>query len=122
MNNMEPVASISAYRRAGGAVVNVDRRGRARHRYCVSLKRHRALREWILAGPHPWSWSGSMLSNRFDVALWPNLFSNSAAPIGPCAAKESAPVVPSSDGERGVTLASALLDASASDQYKSAQS
>lgn len=71
----EPVATIKAYRRKGGAVVTVQRVGRPKHRYCVSLRRYARLREWtVTQGPafdQPgWRASGAWMRGGIDVALW----------------------------------------------------
>lgn len=65
----EPVASIRASRRTGHAVVTVTRGGRT-CRYVVSLRRYRALREWTVAGAHPWRSSGAWLRSGLRVYLW----------------------------------------------------
>ncbi len=72
----EPVATVKAYRRKGGAVVTVTRAGRPKRRYVVSLRRYAALREWTLTrGPawnRPgWKASGAWMRGSIDVALWP---------------------------------------------------
>ncbi len=43
-----PIATITAYRRKGGAVVTVERQGHPPRRYCVSIPRYHALREWAI--------------------------------------------------------------------------
>ena len=63
-----PVASIKAYRRTGGAVVSVEREGRAPRRYRVSLRRYGALREWTLR--RPMGASGSWLKSSMTANLW----------------------------------------------------
>ncbi len=66
-----PLASISAYRKTGGAIVTVERAGRAPHRHRVSLRRYAALREWTLAAaPRRWKTSGAWLHSSIAVSLW----------------------------------------------------
>jgi len=66
----EPIAVVKAYRRTGGAVVTIERVGRPKRRHCVSLKRYNALREWTLAGRHPWRWSGGFMRTSMTAYLW----------------------------------------------------
>ena len=67
-----PLASIKAYRRPGGAVVTVDRAGRAPHRHRVSLRRYARLREWtITRAARRWRTSGAWLRGSLTVSLWP---------------------------------------------------
>ena len=65
-----PVATVRAYRRKGGAVVTIQREGRPAHRYYVTLKRYRSLRQWFLFGQHPWRTSGSWLKSSLTACLW----------------------------------------------------
>jgi len=65
-----PVATIRAYRRTGGAVVTVQRKGRPPHRYHVSLRRYHALRQWTAFGSHPWRSSGAWLHSSLTAHLW----------------------------------------------------
>lgn len=65
------LASIRAYRRTGGAVVTVERVGRARRRHRVSLRRYAALREWTLAAAaRRWRTSGWWGRSSIAVSLW----------------------------------------------------
>jgi len=66
----EPIATIKAYRRKGGAVVTIERAGRPKHRHCVSLRRYHALREWTLTQPEPRYSSGAWLRNGMTCYLW----------------------------------------------------
>ena len=67
-----PLATIRAYRRTGGAVVAVERAGRAPHRHRVSLRRYAALREWtITRAARRWRTSGAWLRSSIVVSLWP---------------------------------------------------
>jgi hypothetical protein len=65
-----PIATIKAYRRTGGAVVTVERTGFPPHRYCVSLKRYRALQKWAAFGKHPWKMSGAWMRSSLTVSPW----------------------------------------------------
>ena len=57
-------ATVKASRRSGCAVVTVERAGRT-HRYSVTLRRYRLLREWTLTrAARRWRLSG------FDCRLW----------------------------------------------------
>ncbi len=72
----EPVATVKAYRRTGGAVVTVERPGRPKHRYVVTLRRYHWLREWTLtrgagfARPNCWRTSGAWMRSSLTVYLW----------------------------------------------------
>ena len=67
-----PLASIRAYRRAGCAIVTIERAGRAPHRHRISLRRYAALREWTIAhAPRHWRTSGALLRSSIAVSLWP---------------------------------------------------
>lgn len=66
----EPLATIKAYRRKGGAVVTIERAGRPKHRHCVSLRRYHALREWTHTRPKPRYTSGAWLRSGMTVYLW----------------------------------------------------
>ena len=66
----QPFATVRAYRRTGGAVVNVEREGRRTHRYHVSLRRYHALREWTAFGSHPYKSSGAWLRSSMTAYLW----------------------------------------------------
>ena len=66
-----PLASIKAYRRKGGAIVTIERQGRAPRRHRVSLRRYRALREWLARGAHRrWATSGVWMRNSMAISLW----------------------------------------------------
>ena len=65
-----PVATISAYRKTGHAIVTVEREGRPPHRYRVTLRRYHALRGWILFGRHGSRTSGAWLKSSFCAVLW----------------------------------------------------
>jgi hypothetical protein len=65
------IAVIKAYRKSGCAIVTIERPGRPRHRYTVSLKRYHALREWCMFGKHPWRRSGGYMRSSFTAYLWP---------------------------------------------------
>ncbi|GEM_PF-6136343 len=56
-----PLATIRAHRKAGCAIVIVERAGRPPHRYRVLLRRYRSLREWTAFGLHPWRACGAWL-------------------------------------------------------------
>ena len=64
------VATIRAYRKAGGAVVTVERPDRPPHRCSVTLKRYRPLREWVAFGTYPWKSSGAWLKSSLNACLW----------------------------------------------------
>ncbi len=67
-----PLALIKAYRRTGGAVVTIERAGRAPHRHRISLRRYAALREWtITRAARRWRTSGALLRSSITVCLWP---------------------------------------------------
>ncbi len=67
----QPVASIRAYRKTGGAVVTIERAGRALHRHRVSLRRYARLRKWtITRAPHHWCTSGWWGRGSIAVSLW----------------------------------------------------
>ena len=66
-----PVATIKAYRRKGGAIVAVERRGWPPRRYRITLKRYHALREWAAFGQRSWKTSGAYMRSRMVVSLWP---------------------------------------------------
>ena len=69
-----PLASIRAYRRTGGAVVTVERAGRAPHRHRVSHRRYARLREWTLTvAARRWKTSGAWLRSSIAVSLWESL-------------------------------------------------
>ena len=66
-----PLATVKAYRRTGGAVVTVDRVGRPTHRYCVSLRRYHALREWTLTrAARRWRTSGAWMRSSMVCSIW----------------------------------------------------
>jgi hypothetical protein len=66
-----PLASIRAYRRTGGAIVTVERAGRAPHRHRISLRRYATLREWtITRAPRRWRTSGWWGRSSIAVSLW----------------------------------------------------
>ncbi len=66
-----PLAFIRAYRRTGGAVVIIERQGRAPRRHRVSLRRYARLREWtITAAARRWRTSGAWLRSSITVSLW----------------------------------------------------
>jgi hypothetical protein len=67
------LASIRAYRKTGGAVVTVERVGRAPHRHRVSLRRSARLREWTLTltrAARRWRTSGAWLRSSSAGSLW----------------------------------------------------
>ena len=66
----ERVATIKAYRHKGGAVVTVSREGRPPRRYCVSLRRYHALRQWLAFAGRRWTTSGLWLRSSLTVSLW----------------------------------------------------
>ena len=66
-----PLASIRAYRRTGGAIVTVERAGRAPHRHRISLRRYAALRNWtITRAARRWRTSGWWRCSSIAVSLW----------------------------------------------------
>ena len=66
-----PLASIRAYRRTGGAIVTIERAGRAPHRHCVSLRRYAALREWTITNAaRRWRTSGWLGRSSIAVSIW----------------------------------------------------
>ena len=66
-----PAASIKAYRRTGGAIVIVERAGRAPHRHRISLRRYAALREWTITRvARRWRTSGYSDRSSFVLSLW----------------------------------------------------
>jgi hypothetical protein len=66
-----PLASIRAYRRTGGAIVTVERRGRTARRHRISLRRYAALREWtVTRAPRHWCTSGWWGRSSISVSLW----------------------------------------------------
>jgi hypothetical protein len=65
-----PIATIKGYRRTVGAVVTFAREGRPSHRYCVTLKRYRALREWAVRLAGAPGTSGAWMRSSFTVSLW----------------------------------------------------
>jgi hypothetical protein len=70
MTRDEPVATLKAYRRAGSAVVTIERSGRPKHRHCVSLKRYAAFKEWVMFGRRPWRFSGSFMRSSMTAYFW----------------------------------------------------
>ena len=68
-NTNRPMATVSAYRKTGSAVVTVSRGARKR-RYIVSLNRWKSLREWTAFGNHPWKKSGAWLRSNMIAYLW----------------------------------------------------
>jgi hypothetical protein len=66
----QPMATIRAYRRAGVAVVTVERQGRPSRRHHVSLQRYDALRERLAFGRHPWKTSGAYMRSSLTVSIW----------------------------------------------------
>ena len=69
VGNFQHFATIKAYRRKGGAVVTVQREGRAPHRYRVTLTRYHALREWTIR-QHHWKTSGAYMQSSMTTCLW----------------------------------------------------
>jgi hypothetical protein len=66
-----PLAFIRAYRETGGAVITIERAGRALHRHRVSLRRYARLREWtITRAPRHWCTSGWWGRTSIAVSLW----------------------------------------------------
>jgi hypothetical protein len=66
-----PLATIHAYRKTGGAIVTVERAGRAPRRHRISLRRYAALRAWTLtAAARRWRTSGTWLRGSIAVSLW----------------------------------------------------
>ncbi len=69
-----PLVSIRASRRAGCAIVTVERAHRAPHRHRISLRRYARLREWTLtAAARRWKTSGAWLRSSIAVSLWESL-------------------------------------------------
>lgn len=63
-----PVAIVKAYKRKGRAIVTVKRQNRTPRRYCVSLRRYRALREWTPSNAMEQT-SGAWLRSSMTVFL-----------------------------------------------------
>ncbi len=67
----ELLASIRAYRKTGGAIVTIERRGRTSRRHRISLRRYAALREWtVTRAPRHWCTSGWWGRSSISVSLW----------------------------------------------------
>ena len=63
-----PLATIRAYRKAGGAIVTVERSS-GKRRYRVTARRYEALKTW-LARKDTRTVSGAWGSRNFSICVW----------------------------------------------------